>query len=72
MKKIKIEKPVIKQLKCLLRLNEQILSKGNLKEYQINLWKDLSDEYYGTVIIIRSDFKKNFGFFTPNIIYKTN
>ena len=38
LKQIKTEKPGIRQIKCLLRLNQEILRQGNLKIYLKKLW----------------------------------
>ena len=62
---VKFEKPKMSLLKPLLRLNEEDLNEGNLKEFQKDLWKDFCNNYNGTIIIIRSDFGKNFAFFIP-------
>ena len=42
-------------LNCLLRLNDEDLSKGNLKEFQEKLWKAFEDYQNYTIVIVRSD-----------------
>lgn len=60
------EKSDIRTLKCLLRLNQQNLNKGNLENYQKKLWKDFEDDYNGTIVIVRSNFDKEFAYFMPD------
>jgi len=58
-----IEKSEIKTLKCLLRLNMKNLNINTLKNYQKKLWKDFEDDYNGTIIIVKSNYKKEFAYF---------
>ena len=56
----------------LLRLNNEILSKGNLYNYQKRLWDDSQQEdFNGTIVIIRSKLNKKFGYFIPTKIQNT-
>ena len=57
------EKPLIKNIKCLGRLNKDQLKGGNLQEFQKKLWKDFQDDYNATFVIVRSNMDKKFGFF---------
>ena len=50
----------------MLRLNEEDLGTGNLLLYQNKLFEDFSDDYNGTIIILKSDCDKEFGFFIAN------
>ena len=49
----------------LLELDEKDLSQGNLYIHQENLWRQFEDGYDGTLIIIRSNFGKEFAFYIP-------
>ena len=51
-------KSEIKQIKCLLRLTQENLSKGNLKTHQIKLWTEFEDGYNGTLVIVRNNLDK--------------
>ena len=62
---------MIRHPKCFLRLNEQHLSEGSIKEYQTQLFKDFSDDYNGTIIIVRSNHYKEFVFFMPHRFEET-
>ena len=61
-----IEKSEIKTLKCLLRLNMKNLKINNLENYQKKLWKDFEDDYNGTIIIVKSNYNKEFAYFIPD------
>ena len=55
----------MKNLKCLLRLNEIQLKYGNLRKFQKSL-RFSSREYDGFMVIILTNFDKAFAVFVPN------
>ena len=59
-------------MKCLLKLNQQTLNQGNLKDYTKKLWKDFENNYNNTMIIIKSNFDKEFVFFFANKLEEAN
>jgi len=61
MKKLK---PGVRKVNCLLRLQQQKLSKGNLKDYQTDLHNNLSQIYNGILVIIKTNFGKEIAFFS--------
>ena len=50
---------------CLLSLDRVDLEHGNLKKHQKWLWKQFEGNYNGTLIIVRSEFGKEFAFYIP-------
>ena len=70
-KQIRIEKTGISQIKNVLRINHKDLSQGNLIDYQILLREYFKNDYSSTLVIIRSNFDKEFVFFIPNRLEET-
>ena len=62
-KQIRIEKTGISKIKNVLRINHKDLSQGNLIDYQILLREYFKNDYSSTLVIIRSNFDKEFVFF---------
>ena len=68
---LKRDRPSMK-VQNLLRLNNEILSKGNLYNYQKRLWDDSQQEdFNGTIVIIRSKLNKKYAYFIPSKIQNT-
>ncbi len=65
---LETQKLKIRELACLLRLHEQDLEQGNLLNHQKWLSKQFGRNYNGTLVIIRSNFCKEFGFYIPHHI----
>ncbi len=55
----------MRKISRLLTLDSKDLIKGNLKIYQQQLWKQFKDNYNGTLVIVRSNYGKDFAFFVP-------
>ena len=56
----------MKEFKCLLRVDEEDLNKGNLEIHKKKLWEEFKDDFKATLVIVRSNMKKEFAFFIPN------
>ena len=76
LKTIKSEKSIIRQIKCLLQLNEVDLSKHHIKRQVKKLWLNFNDDWNATLGVVRSNYGKEFAFLIPEKIcyqedYKT-
>ena len=65
LREIKNERPTIKLIRFLLRLDEENLIQGNLLTHQIQLWKDFKDTYEETLVILKSAHRKELAFYIP-------
>ena len=63
---IKSKNPDIKEFICLLQLDEEDLSQRYLWIHQKNLWKQFKNGYSETLVIIKTNFGKEFAFFIPH------
>ena len=66
LRELKDKNPEIRQISWLLKLDEEDLKQGNLRTHQKSLWKNFEDGFNGTLLIIRSNFAKEFAFYIPN------
>ena len=55
----------MREFTCLLRLYDEDLDQVNFLNHQRQLWKDFEKGYNGTLVIVRSDFGKEFAFYIP-------
>ncbi len=65
-RELKTEKPEMREFVCLLRLHGEDLEQGNLENHQRWLWQQFEGNYNGTLIIVRSNFGKEFAFYIPH------
>ena len=55
----------MRQVSRLLKLTEEDLIQPNLKSHQKYLWDQFKDGYKATLLIVRSNFAKEFVFYIP-------
>ena len=53
----------MRQVSRLLKLTEEDLIQPNLKSHQKYLWDQFKDGYKGTLVIVRTNFGKDFVFY---------
>ena len=56
----------------LIKLHGEDLLYGNLEDLQKWLWQQFEGKYDGTLIIVRTNFGKEFAFYIPYEFKKTN
>ena len=64
-RELKSKNPEITKVLRLLILGGEDLSQGNLKTHQRMLWEQFKDNYNGTIVIVKTNFGKEFAFFIP-------
>ena len=70
-RELKTKKPGIRELVCLVKLREEDLRQGNLKNHKRQLCQQFESIYDEFLIIVRSDSGKEFAFYIPHKFEET-